>query len=79
MSDRFKTMQNLVNMNPVQQFAKKAVQDDAKPLSNAFSVTGMAAGMGQELGGNIDTTHTSSVKRHRLFLNMMKFNMQQGG
>lgn len=76
---KFASMRKLVALNPVLQFAQKAAQDKPVFLSDSFSPTGVSFGMGQELGSDIDVVHKDSVGRHRLFLNMMKFNMQQRG
>jgi len=76
---KFQSMQTLVAQNPLLQFAQKAIRNETVSLSDAFSPTGMSFGLGQDLGENTDAAHVSNVDRQRLFLNMMKFNMQQQG
>ena len=74
--NKFKSVEQLINRNPVMQFAKKAVKKEPVLLSDMFSPSAVGAGLGQELIGNTDPTHTSNVKRHNIFFNMMKFNMK---
>jgi len=66
----------MVNTNPIMQFARKAQTQAPAYLSQQFSPTGQGAGLGQELGGQVDEAHLRAVKRNDIFFNMMKFRMQ---
>ena len=73
----FRNMNKLIAGNPAFQFAKKAMRDKPVYLSDRFSNSGLSLGLGQELIGDSDRRHHESVTRHRMFLNMMKFDIQQ--
>jgi len=66
----------IINRNPSGQFAKKSAKPEAVIFSDSFSPTAVGAGLGQKLGGSNDSVHSENVKRQRLFLNMMRFQMK---
>ena len=72
-------LENMFKRHPVLQFARKAEKGGENRLSDSFSSVGVAQGMGQGLKVNssANLAHSSAVKRHRIHLAMMKFDMNQ--
>ena len=77
----FDKMRKLVMQNPILQFSKAAAQNDMPLLSDAFSASGLGAGLGQSLSqpSQADSTYAKAARRQRLLFGMMRFDMNKRG
>lgn len=78
-SNPFKGVEKIMKMNPLLQFAQKAVRDRPVFISQMTSPIAVGSGLGQEFSpaDRQSQRHFELANRSRIFFNMMRFDFNQ--